>query len=142
MPDEGSSPDWVRIGEIADRLDVRPTTVDQWRFRHDDFPQPDVFMDPPVWTWGVVEAWARSTGRLPVAEGGEGLLGARELAPMLGVAKRTFDLWASKPGFPEPDGLLKRPGGGYRAAGWRVETIGKWAAAEGRPFDTTEEQGT
>lgn len=52
--------------EIAVRLGVKRATVDVWRQRpHVGFPPPDLMVSGrPLWRWGTVAAWARSTGRL------------------------------------------------------------------------------
>lgn len=60
--------DLVDIYLIAERLDVRVDTVNQWRYRDLlpplDYPQ----LRSPVWNWDTIRKWAETTGRLePVA---------------------------------------------------------------------------
>lgn len=58
-------PEPVGIVEIAQRLDVKRRTVDQWGQR-DLLPAPRWTVGGrPCWDWADVEAWARKTGRLP-----------------------------------------------------------------------------
>jgi predicted DNA-binding transcriptional regulator AlpA len=56
--------DPVGIPEIASRLGVARATVDQWRFRGLLPDSQYVVGGRPAWEWGVIEAWARDTGRL------------------------------------------------------------------------------
>lgn len=57
----------VGIVEIADHLNVKRKTVDQWRQRHDDFPAPRWTVGGrPAWNLDDIEAWAKTTGRLGV----------------------------------------------------------------------------
>lgn len=138
----------VDSAQIAHLLDVGESTVRAWASPAGagvGFPAP-VGRVKSDGHWRVlfdvaeVEQWARGSGRWPDAPSVDpSLLGSRELAARLGVAKRTFDSWRPRPGFPEPDGVVKRPGGGYVAAAWRWETIEAWAKAEGRLPDTDEE---
>jgi hypothetical protein len=59
--------DLVGAAEIADRLDIaHPETVHAWRKRYVDFPEPVAQLRQAlIWSWPDVEAWAKSTGRLP-----------------------------------------------------------------------------
>lgn len=51
--------------EIAERLGVAAGTVHQWRKRG-LLPDPEFTVSRmPAWWWPTIEAWARSTGRLP-----------------------------------------------------------------------------
>lgn len=51
--------------EIAERLGVSRNTVDQWRQRNLDFPEPDWTVGGrPAWNWRGVWEWAKSTGRV------------------------------------------------------------------------------
>lgn len=56
--------------EIADRLGVKPGTVDMWRHRlGNGFPESTFTIGGrPAWRWGLVEAWATETGRSPTTE--------------------------------------------------------------------------
>lgn len=56
----------VDMADIADRLGVKPGTVDVWTRRHaDTFPGPlRRFGGSPVWRWADVAQWAQETGRL------------------------------------------------------------------------------
>lgn len=65
-PDDLRSGAGVPVGmpEIAKRLGVAGTTVQQWRYR-------ELLPDPwwtvgggPAWPWWVIESWAQRTGRL------------------------------------------------------------------------------
>jgi len=50
--------------EIADELGVRQDTVNKWRDRHSDFPEPRWFVSGfPAWDLADVKAWAKATGR-------------------------------------------------------------------------------
>ena len=59
--------DLVGAPEIAERLGLsRPQVVHNWRYRHDDFPQPVADLrQGMVWSWPDIEEWAIATGRLP-----------------------------------------------------------------------------
>ena len=59
--------DLVGAVEIADRLGLSgPKVVHDWRYRHEDFPQPVTKVGTVfVWRWTEVQAWAKKTGRLP-----------------------------------------------------------------------------
>lgn len=51
--------------EIAERAGVSRKAVDQWRARHDDFPEPKWTVGGrPAWDWPEIEEWLRETGRL------------------------------------------------------------------------------
>ena len=52
--------------EIAEALGVHPNTINQWKVRHADFPQPvRVLRLGSIWDLREVVAWAKRTGRLP-----------------------------------------------------------------------------
>lgn len=53
----------VGVSEVAERLNVKQTTVYQWRQRG-VIPEPDVYPQPPIWRWATIEAWAKETRRL------------------------------------------------------------------------------
>jgi hypothetical protein len=54
----------VGVLEIAEALDVRSDTVNKWRDRHGDFPEPRWFVSGfPAWNLSDVLTWARRTGR-------------------------------------------------------------------------------
>lgn len=56
--------DPVGTVEIADRAGVSRGTVDQWRQRHVDFPQPRWTVGGrPAWDWGDIASWLAATGR-------------------------------------------------------------------------------
>jgi hypothetical protein len=64
MTDDPMTCDPVGAVEIATRLGVVRTTVDQWRQR-------ELFLEPrwtvggrPAWNWPDIETWARESGRL------------------------------------------------------------------------------
>lgn len=60
----GTSVDPVGLAEIAERLGVARSTVDQWRTRG-VLPEPSWTVGGrPAWEWDTVEQWARDTGRL------------------------------------------------------------------------------
>lgn len=56
----------VGAAEIAERLGVKPATVDQWVWRK-VMPPPDWTVGGrPAWDWATtILPWAQSTGRLP-----------------------------------------------------------------------------
>lgn len=57
--------DPVGAVEIAERLGVSRRTVDQWRQRALDFPEPRWTVGGrPAWDWSDVAAWAASSGRM------------------------------------------------------------------------------
>jgi predicted DNA-binding transcriptional regulator AlpA len=54
----------VGVAEIAERLEVKVTTVYQWRQRK-LLPEPDYPLGMgPAWKWSTIEEWARETRRL------------------------------------------------------------------------------
>lgn len=56
-------PTVVGLADIADRLDVSRTTVDQWKWRG-VLPSPKWSISGrPAWDWPDIEAWAKETGR-------------------------------------------------------------------------------
>ena len=58
--------DPVGTVEIAARLGVSRSAVDQWRHRGLSFPEPTWTVGGrPAWRWGDVAAWASETGRWP-----------------------------------------------------------------------------
>ena len=50
--------------EIADRLDVQPSTVHQWQARKLLPPSRWVVSGSPAWDWSDIEEWAIRSGRL------------------------------------------------------------------------------
>lgn len=55
----------VGLEEIASRLGRPRDTVDKWRARGVmPDPEPTTVGGRPWWRWGVIEQWARDTGRL------------------------------------------------------------------------------
>lgn len=51
--------------EIARRLNVSRSAVDQWRARGLGFPQPRwIVGGRPAWDWAEIEKWAKKTDRL------------------------------------------------------------------------------
>jgi predicted DNA-binding transcriptional regulator AlpA len=57
-PDHPLGDDWLTIGDIAARLDVREATIRGWLSRG-RFPEPDGRVGPSnVWRREAVEAWA------------------------------------------------------------------------------------
>lgn len=59
-----TTPQPVGVMEIADELGVRQDTVNKWRDRHSDFPEPRWFVSGfPAWDLADVKAWAKATGR-------------------------------------------------------------------------------
>lgn len=55
----------VGVLEVAEALGVRQDTVNKWRDRHGDFPEPRWYVSGfPAWNLPEVLAWARKTGRL------------------------------------------------------------------------------
>lgn len=61
----------VGVVEIAQRLGVGRTAVDNWRWgRSLGFPASRWTVGGrPAWEWADIEAWARATGRLPASTG-------------------------------------------------------------------------
>jgi hypothetical protein len=57
----------VGVVEIAHRLQVPCTTVDQWRHRGHLPGASWVVGGRPAWNWAVVDAWAKRTHRVPAA---------------------------------------------------------------------------
>lgn len=56
--------DPVGAVEIAQRAGVARATVDQWRWRHEDFPAPRWTVGGrPAWNWDEIAAWLSNTGR-------------------------------------------------------------------------------
>ena len=54
----------VGVIEIADILGVQPDTVNKWRDRHGDFPEPRWHVSGYLaWNLSDVLAWAKATGR-------------------------------------------------------------------------------
>lgn len=60
----------IGIAELAKCAKVKPDTVQKWRQRHADFPEPvRVLAAGPIWYWPDVEAWLakpRPSGRRKV----------------------------------------------------------------------------
>lgn len=57
--------DFVGTAEVAERLNVKQSTVHQWRHRPLEFPDPLFTLKTgPVWEWAAVREWAQATGRL------------------------------------------------------------------------------
>lgn len=57
-------PTVVGLVEIADRLGVPRTHVDQWKWRG-ILPAPAwIIGGRPAWDWPDIEEWARTSGRL------------------------------------------------------------------------------
>ena len=62
-PERMQLPAVVGIAEVAQRLQVERSTVDQWR-RRGVMPAPDWPLEGgPVWLWETVRRWAEATGR-------------------------------------------------------------------------------
>lgn len=58
-----STLDLVGCAEIADRLDVQVSTVNQWRYRG-VMPEPTwKVSNTPIWRWRDILKWAKETGR-------------------------------------------------------------------------------
>lgn len=56
--------DLVGATEIAQRAVVKLDTVDKWRRRHADFPEPVAELAAgDVWAWPDIEKWLEETGR-------------------------------------------------------------------------------
>lgn len=56
--------DPVGVTEIAERLHVRRDTVNKWRERHADFPEPRWTVSGYLaWDYADVVAWIEKTGR-------------------------------------------------------------------------------
>jgi hypothetical protein len=54
----------VGLVEIAERLGVKPKTVQMWRYRK-LLPEPaGTVSGAPAWPWHVIRRWAIETGRL------------------------------------------------------------------------------
>ncbi len=64
----------VGAAEVAERLGLAYVqTVHTWRSRYADFPVPVATLKRAmIWSWPDVEAWARSTGRLPGPDASDG----------------------------------------------------------------------
>jgi predicted nucleic acid-binding protein len=59
-----SASELVSVTEIAARANRPVNTIQSWRRRHDDFPEPLTSLAAgPVWRWPVVEAWILARGR-------------------------------------------------------------------------------
>ncbi len=57
-PYEGLGDDLVSVAEISARAGRPINTVQSWRRRHADFPQPVAQLAAgPIWNWPTVEAW-------------------------------------------------------------------------------------
>ena len=57
--------DPVGTVEIAARLNVTRSAVDQWRNRNLGFPNPRWTVGGrPAWEWADIARWAQATGRL------------------------------------------------------------------------------
>lgn len=63
----------VGAAEVAERLGLAYVqTVHTWRSRYSDFPDPVATLKRAmIWSWPDIEAWARSTGRLPCPDIGD-----------------------------------------------------------------------
>jgi len=58
QPDSGHPSDLVSVAEIADRAARPVNTIQSWRRRHRDFPEPVASLATgPVWTWPTVARW-------------------------------------------------------------------------------------
>jgi hypothetical protein len=57
----------VGVVEIAHRLHVPRTVVDEWRHRGHLPGASWVVGGRPAWNWAVVDAWAKRTRRAPAA---------------------------------------------------------------------------
>lgn len=67
-----TKPDLVDLQLIAKRLGVPYDTVNKWRFRG-VLPPPDYpELRNPIWDWETIEAWAKTTDRLPDKEAPNG----------------------------------------------------------------------
>jgi hypothetical protein len=56
----------VGPAEIGDLLQVEPNTINVWKVRHPDFPQPVRRLKTgDVWDVREVRSWAEQTGRYP-----------------------------------------------------------------------------
>lgn len=66
MADRYEAPDeFVGLKDIATRLGVQAKTPQKWQARG-LLPEPTTVVGGrPIWRWGVIEAWASKTGRLP-----------------------------------------------------------------------------
>lgn len=50
--------------ELARRAGVKLATIDTWRRRYPDFPEPlRVISSTPLWSWAIVDEWIRTTPR-------------------------------------------------------------------------------
>jgi len=101
----------VGLDEIAALLHVKRGTVDQWRTR-DVLPAPVWTVgNRPAWPQGLIEDWARETGRLPVVPRTEPRLdcpeGANERTRMMfSLADRAGEVLAAADGWVSLDSLL------------------------------------
>lgn len=60
----GADTDPVGLAEIAIRLKVRRSTVDQWKFRGLMPPPQWTIGGSPAWSWRRIRKWASDTGTL------------------------------------------------------------------------------
>lgn len=70
--DDGAG-ELVSVAEVAARSGRSVNTIQSWRRRHSDFPEPVASLAAgPVWTWPVVERWVRGrdSARRPGASNG------------------------------------------------------------------------
>lgn len=64
-----AKPDIVDVGDIAERLGVKQSTVHVWRYRN-LLPEPEWDISgQPAWRWVTIRKWAEQTGRLPKEQG-------------------------------------------------------------------------
>lgn len=70
-PDVESS-SLVSVAEIAARAGCPVNTVQSWRRRHHDFPQPVTQLAAgPIWNWSAVDAWIASRAKRSGAAGSQ-----------------------------------------------------------------------